>query len=190
MARVVVYDACVLHPAPLRDLLIRLARAGLVQARWSDAILDECFRSILRRRPELETALQRTRALMSAAVPDSLVVGYESLVETLTLPDADDRHVLAAAIRSGAEWIVTANLGDFPRELLAVHGVEAKHPDAFVLELITSAPAVVLAVVARQAADLQNPRRTLEDVLAMLEAIGLSMSVARLRELSTTVTDP
>ncbi len=80
-------------------------------------------------------------------------------------------HVLAAAIR-------------------AVHGVEAKYFDAFVLELIVSTLAVLPAVVARQAADLQNPRRNLDDVLAMLEAIGLSMSVARLRELSTTEIDP
>lgn len=70
MAPVVIYDACVLHPAPLRDLLIRLSRAGLVQARWTDEILDECFRSIVRRRPELEKPLKRTRELMIAAVPD------------------------------------------------------------------------------------------------------------------------
>jgi hypothetical protein len=71
-----------------------------------------------------------------------------------------------------------------------VHCVEAKYFDAFDPELIVSALAVVPAVVARQAADLQNPRCNLDDVLAMLEAIGLSMSVARLRELSTTAIDP
>jgi hypothetical protein len=75
MAQVVIYDACVLHPAPLRDLLIRLAQAGLVRARWTHTILDECFRSILRRRPELEVPLRRTRELMIAAVRDCLVRG-------------------------------------------------------------------------------------------------------------------
>jgi hypothetical protein len=69
MPAVVIYDACVLHPAPLRDLLVRLARAGLVRARWTDTILDECFRSILRRRPGLEEPLRRTRELLVAPYP-------------------------------------------------------------------------------------------------------------------------
>ena len=71
MAFVVIYDACVLYPAPLRDLLIRVARVGLVRARWSEEILDECFRSILEDRPDLApSALVRTRELMNKAVPD------------------------------------------------------------------------------------------------------------------------
>lgn len=183
MAAVVVYDACVLHPAPLRDLLIRLSRAGLVRARWTDAILDECFRSILRRRPELAAPLKRTRALMTAAVPDCLIDGYADLMDTFELPDPDDRHVLAAAIRAGAETIVTANLSDFPRDVLARYQVEAKHPDDFVVELVDSAPAVVLSVVARQAADLRTPPRSVDDVLDLLQSVGLPMTVARLREL-------
>lgn len=183
MARVVVYDACVLHPAPLRDLLIRIARAGLVRARWTDAIPDECFRSILRRRPELASPLERTRELMNAAVADCLITGYEDLVDTLELPDPDDRHVLAAAIRAGAETIVTANLADFPAGALARYQIEAKHPDEFVVELIDSAPAVVLGVIARQASDLRNPPRTVDDVLDMLQAVGLGMAVARVHEL-------
>ena len=124
---------------------------------------------------------------MIVAVPDSLVVGYEHLVDTLALPDVDDRHVLAAAIQAGADLIVTANLADFPPEVLSVHGVEAKHPDLFVLELVESAPALVLTVLVRQAADLQNPPRTRDDLLDMLEAIGLPLSVTRLRELSQKV---
>jgi predicted nucleic acid-binding protein len=137
MAFTVVYDACVLFPAPVRDLLIRVAHAGLVRARWSDAILDECFRSILASRPDLDaTILDRTRRLMNAAVADGLVTGYEPLVGALELPDPDDRHVLAAAIRSAAQVIVTSNLRDFPNCKLAPYGVEARHPDEFVLGLI------------------------------------------------------
>lgn len=108
MAFVVLYDACVLYPAPLRDLLIRLANTGIVRARWSEAILDECFRNIQEQRPELKPeALQRTRELMKKAVVDCMVTGFESLIDGLTLPDPDDRHVLAAAIRVGAQAIVT-----------------------------------------------------------------------------------
>ncbi len=100
MAFVVLYDACVLHPAPVRDLLIRLGRTGLVRARWSAPILDECFRSILERRPDLlPEALARSRQLMTEAIPDCIVSDFESLIEGLSLPDANDRHVLAAAIK-------------------------------------------------------------------------------------------
>jgi hypothetical protein len=91
--------------------------------------------------------------------------------------------VLAAAIRSGAETIVTANLTDFPRGSLERYQIEAKHPDDFVVALIDGAPAVVLAVVARQAADLRAPPRSVEDLLHVLQGVGLPMTVARLREL-------
>ena len=80
MAFVVIYDACVLYPAPLRDLLIRLAKSGIVRARWSSQILDECFRSILEQRPDLKPeALSRTRALMAEAVADCMVSGHEKI---------------------------------------------------------------------------------------------------------------
>ena len=88
MAFVVIYDACVLYPAPLRDLLIRVARTGVVRAQWSNLILDECFRNILANRHDLQpAALERTRELMNKAVADSLVTGFDHLVDGLNLPD-------------------------------------------------------------------------------------------------------
>src|SRR5690606_30445919 len=90
---VVVYDACVLYCAPVRDMLIRLANTGLVQARWSNLILDECFRSIQKNRPDLSSgALSRTRGLMIEAVRDCMVTDFEDLIDTFSLPDPDDRH--------------------------------------------------------------------------------------------------
>lgn len=113
----VVYDACVLYPAPLRDLLMHLAVTDLYRAKWSDAIHDEWTRNVLRDRPDLKAEqLQRTRNLMNAHVLDSLVAGFEPLIPDITLPDPDDRHVLAAAIHCGADIIVTFNLKDFPDE--------------------------------------------------------------------------
>src|SRR5450759_1201889 len=105
MTFVVIYDANVLYPSTLRDVLIRLAQTGLVQAKWTETILDE-------------TRLQRTRNLMNLAVRDAVVTGYEPLIGSLNLPDLDDRHVLAAAIRARAQIIVTFNLRDFPPEAL------------------------------------------------------------------------
>jgi len=126
---IAVYDACVLYPAPLRDLLLRLALADLFRVRWTDRIHEEWIRSVLAQRPDLlPEQLGRTRDLMDRAVPDCLVTGYEGLIDTLDLPDLDDRHVLAAAIRSQAGVIVTYNLRDFPSAVLMPHGVEAQHP--------------------------------------------------------------
>jgi hypothetical protein len=183
MAFVVVYDACVLYPASVRDLLIRLARTGMFRARWTERILDECFRNIVASRPELEGKLDRTRRLMQEAVPDAMVSGYEALAGTLTLPDEDDRHVLAAAIRSGAQVIVTSNLKDFPAGLLAPYDLEAQHPDAFVLHLLSLDAGAVSRAVAVQAASLKNPPMTRDELLDVLESRGLVQSVAELRKL-------
>lgn len=183
MGFVVVYDACVLYPAALRDLLVRLAASGLYQARWTARILDECFKSIVEARPELAGKLDRTRALMEAAIPAAMVTGYEPLVPTLTLPDEDDRHVLAAAIRCGAQVIVTTNLRDFPTEALAPWEVEAQHPDAFVLHLLSLDPGAVVRAVTAQAAGLKAPPVTVAELLSILEARGLVQAVGQLRRL-------
>ena len=141
MAFVVIYDACVLYPAALRDFLLRVARTGIVRARWSEQILDECFEAIVRERLDLKSeALERTRVLMRGAIPDCIVSGYENLIDGLSLPDPDDRHVLAAAVRSGAQTIVTFNLKDFPAATLDAFGVEARHPDDFLVNQIGLAP--------------------------------------------------
>ena len=120
---------------------------------------------------------------MTQAIPDCMVTGFEQLIGGLALPDADDRHVLAAAIKAGAQVIVTANLSDFPESTLASFNIEAKHPDDFVLDLIDLAPAKVALVVSEQAAALRNPPRTVEDILNTLQEQGLVQSVAKLREL-------
>jgi hypothetical protein len=184
MAFVVVYDACVLYPAPLRDLLLRVGRTGLVRARWSEAILDECFRSILEARPDLNAAsLERTRTLMNRAIADCTITSYEGLISGLSLPDPDDRHVLAAAIRAGAQMVVTFNLKDFPDETLAPYGLEAKHPDDFVIDQIGLAPGAIVNVIVEQAQALKNPTRTVSELLDTLRECGLVQSVAKLREL-------
>ena len=184
MAFCVVYDACVLYPAMLRDLLLRLAEAELVRARWSEEILDECVAAILKNRPDLTAeSLERTKALMATVVPDCLVLNYESLVSSLELPDPDDRHVLAAAIRCGAQAIVTFNKRDFPLEALAPFGIETKHPDDFVVETIDLAPAAVARIVDELQRALMNPPMSREGVWGALEKAGLVQSVARLREL-------
>jgi hypothetical protein len=88
--------------------------------------------------------LERTRQLMDKAAPDALVRGYEHLIPGLALPDPNDRHVLAAAIRAGASVIVTCNLPDFPPHVLGEFDIEAQHPDDFIVHLLDLAPGLVV----------------------------------------------
>jgi predicted nucleic acid-binding protein len=176
------YDACVLYPAPLRDLLMWLALTDLFRAKWTDRIHDEWIRAVLRERPELQASLERTRAMMNAHARDCLVTGYEPLIETLALPDPDDRHVLAAAITAHADLIVTKNLNDFPAERLAPFRIEACRPDAFVRSLLDLDEAAVLAAVAGHRAGLQNPPKSVEEYLDTLVTQELPETVAFLRQ--------
>ncbi len=185
---IALYDACVLYPAPLRDLLMHLALTDLFRAKWTDAIHEEWIRSVLQNRSDLTRAqLERTRDLMNAHVRDGLVVGYEDLVSTLTLPDPDDRHVLAAAIRGRANVIVTYNLSDFPAETLALYDIEAQHPDEFVKRLLSLSEGAVCAAVKRQREFLRKPPKSAEELLATLEQQALVQTVAHLRRLKDQI---
>lgn len=123
----------------------------------------------------------RTRELMITAVRNCRVTGYEPLVDSVTLPDPDDRHVLAAAIKAGAQVVVTINLKDFPPATLADWALEAKHPDAFVLDQIYLNRAAVYGSIQRIADSYTSPPRTIHDILSRLEDLGLVESVAALR---------
>ena len=182
MPLIAIYDACVLYPAPLRDLLMRLAIAEAVRAHWTETIHEEWMGSVLKDRPDLaREQLERTRSLMNAHVHDALVEGFEPLIPGLTLPDPDDRHVLAAAIRAGAGVIVTFNLKDFPTEALAPHGVRAQHPDEFVGHLLDDCRDLVCGAAKEQRASLKNPPKSVAEYLNTLERVGLPQTAARLR---------
>jgi predicted nucleic acid-binding protein len=115
-----ILDANVLYPAPMRDVLIEIAVTDLFKAKWSEDIHREWIDSLLRNEPHRDrAALERTRDLMNRAVRDCLVTGYEPLIQSIALPDADDRHVLAAAIVGRCDMIVTQNLKHFPEAALA-----------------------------------------------------------------------
>lgn len=178
----VIYDACVLYPAPLRDFLMRLAMTDLYRARWTDMIHDEWMHSVLKQRPDLKTEdLERTRSLMNAHVRDSLVTGFEYLIPAIQLPDADDRHVLAAAIQGGASLIVTFNLTDFPPEQLKPYNLTVQHPDDFILDLINLHAAQVCEAASLHRRSLRNPPKTPDEYLETLLRQGLPQTVDQLR---------
>ena len=131
--------------------------------------------------PDLADQMQRTRELMNEAIPDVRVAGYEHLIDGLQLPDPDDRHVLAAAIRANAQTIVTSNLKDFPAEALQPYDIEAQSPDEFVIHVLELAPALVVSIIENQARALKNPPTTPADLLDRLCAVGLPRAVAAIR---------
>lgn len=177
------YDACVLYPAPLRDFLMRLAMTDLFRARWTSQIHEEWINAVLKQRKDLKRKqLERTRNLMDAHVRDCLVSGYEPLIDGLDLPDPDDRHVLAAALRTRAHVIVTFNLKDFPADYLATFGIEAQHPDEFISHLIDLSPGAVCEAAKRQRAALVNPAKSVEEFLDALAKQSLPETVYRLGE--------
>jgi predicted nucleic acid-binding protein len=182
----VLFDASVLYAAPVRDLLLELALSDLFRAKWTERINDEWISHLLANRPDLTAAqLARTRALMHAHIRDCLVEDYEGLIDTLTLPDPDDRHVLAAAIKGHADVIVTCNLVDFPAATLARYGITARHPDAFLGDLLDRDRVEVCAAARHVRARLRQPPLDVTVYLATLERCGLSATAASLRAQST-----
>ena len=162
---------------------MHLALTGLFRAKWSADIHEEWISALLRNRPDLtRQKLERTRMLMDRHATDALVTGYQELIPSLQLPDPNDRHVLAAAICSRADVIVTFNTRDFPFERLAEFGIEAQHPDEFVLHLLDLALGVVATAAEDHRLSLKNPAKTVEEYLNALEARGLTRTVSVLRE--------
>lgn len=176
-----VYDACVLYPAPLRDFLMWLGLSGRFRARWSAQIHEEWKRNLLINRPDLpRDQVDRTSALMDLAIPDGLVSDYEVLIAGLHLPDPDDRHVLAAAIRCEASVIVTYNGRDFPKAALAPFGMEAQHPDLFIDQLFDQDAAAVVSAARKQRAQLKSPPMEVDRYLDALLRQGLVQTVKAL----------
>lgn len=164
---------------------MELAVAGLFRTKWTAEIHDEWIRNVLKNRSDLtEGQLHRTRDLMNAAVLDCLVEGYEELIPALKLPDPNDRHVLAAAIKSGADAIVTFNRRDFPKAVLENYDIELQHPDTFVQHQMGLDAAKVVIAAQRCRARLKNPPATVEEYLERLEAQSLPLTVTELRPYS------
>jgi predicted nucleic acid-binding protein len=177
-----VLDANVLYPNLVRDCLISLAVAGLYSARWTEQINDEWIRNLKSKRPELSDKVDKIKVLMNESVPDCLIDNYEAYIPTLTLPDAKDRHVLAAAIAGHADAIVTANLKDFPKDIIADYNIEAVHPDDFIMNQLELLPREALLTVKQVRARMKNPPICAADFILMIEKSGLPQTALHLRQ--------
>lgn len=180
-----VLDACVLHGSLHSDALMSLATAELFAAKWSERIEDEWMRSVKRSRPDLaDDKVQRRRDAMRAAVPDWEVAErvIAQLLPGLTLPDANDRHVLAAAIAGHADCIVTRNLKDFPEDVLADFGVEAIHPDRFIVCQWDLNPYQTISALKKMRARLRGPAMSSDEFADAFARVELTLVAERLRE--------
>lgn len=170
-------DASVLYPSLIRNILMHLASADLIAARWTHAIHEEWTRNLLVDRPDLTAErLQRTRRLMELALPDASVTGYEALIATLTLPDPGDRHVLAAAITAEADLIVTWNLKDFPADPVQAYGLTVMSPDDLVTRLLQEAPEATRTAVEALRLSLRRPPYTWAQLVERLRQVGLTQT--------------
>ena len=179
---VVILDANVLFPFRKRDALLRFGAVGLYRPRWTETILEEWRRSLLALKPDLADSVAAQVAAMHRAFPEALVTGHEVLMTGLSLPDPDDRHVLAAAIRAGAEQIVTENLKDFLANVLDPLGVEAVRADDFLaatFELYTSEAVAALCTMRRA---YRRPSMSPAAFVLDLQASGLPKLASVVRE--------
>ncbi len=179
----VIYDACIIYPFHLRNIVVQAAVDGLVDARWTDAIHDEWMRNLLANTPGLPAErLEVTKQLMDIALPEATIHGYEKHIETVDLPDPDDRHVAAAAIEAGASMIVTWNLRDFPVGELRKHGLVRQSPDAFLAGLYEQASDMLVGSLANARRNLSRSRVSTSDFIAILRDQRLAKLAARIEK--------
>lgn len=177
-----VLDACILYQATLRNLLMWMAVNDVYRAKWTEEIQNEWVKSLLENRPDLTAEkLARTRSLMNEHVRDSIVEGYEYLIDGLELPDPDDRHVLAAAIHGRADAIITANKKDFPEDKLEPYGIEVIGPDEFISFQFDIMQPVMAKAIREHRDSLNNPPMSNEEYLAGLERNGLVFTVYEIK---------
>jgi hypothetical protein len=182
--KVVILDANVLYPASLRSFLLYLAYNEIFQPKWTTQINDEWQRNLASKLPDLTVEkLQGITDTMNRAFPDALVTDFESIINSLTLPDARDRHVLAAAIKADGDYIITHNTKDFPQNVLAFYNLEAITPDKWVMRLLDQDFEGVIESLHMQVESLTNPPKTIEEVVSSFAKCGMKQTSAKLRSL-------
>ena len=178
---VVILDANVLFPFRVRDVLLTFAQEGLFRARFTNEIIDEWTRNLIRLKPHLEASVLAQEAALRFAFDDCFVTGHKPLIAGLTLPDKNDRHVLAAAIRCSAQIIVTENRKDFPAGVLGQYDIEALGADDMLTNTFDLFPQRGLQALRNVRARYRNPPMTASEFLLDLTRCGLSKLAAAAR---------
>lgn len=168
-----VLDTNVIYPLWIRDLLMWFAFYDLYTPKWSSNIFDEWIDVMMRKGIEHKEALKRAQR-MNEAFPDALVLNYQPLIESISLPDLKDRHVLAAAIKTNADLIITNNLKDFPDDYLCSFGIKAKAPDDFLTDIIDLNHDISVQAFRKMVLGKKNPPFNEYEVLDILRNNGLT----------------
>ncbi|WP_297586059.1 PIN domain-containing protein [Roseibium sp.] len=178
----VVLDANVIYPNRMRDILLTLVHHGLFRAVWTDEIMEEWSRNVLANHATTQDKIDRTIAIMKSAFEANWIDHHRPLIEGIEgLPDADDRHVVAAAIAANAQQIVTNNIKDFPADVLEEHELEAIDPDTFLVGQFELNPPLAIKAVRTVRQRYGNPSMTRSEFLTDLTAKGMPKFAARLR---------
>jgi predicted nucleic acid-binding protein len=178
---VVLLDANVLFPFRVRDVLLTFAHEGLFRARFTDDILDEWTRNLIRLKPHLETSVRQQEAMIREVFDECFVTGYGPIIPSLDLPDLGDRHVLAAAIRASAQVIVTENRRDFPAAVLEEYGIETLGADDMLVSTYQLFPSEAARALSRVRKRYRTPPMTASEFLFDLTKSGLPKLAATLR---------
>ena len=178
-----VLDANVLYPVVIRDFLMRLSTNEVYTPKWTQKLMDE-FSSIFKKKglSYPEDKIRRQVELMNIANPEAMVEKYESLLPAIKLPDENDRHVVAAAIKSNSNVIVTYNLKDFPSEYLDSLGLEAIDPDNFIADMIDLTPDKCCDAFKKTVYSKRNPPYTEEEYLDIFRNVGLIQTADELEK--------
>lgn len=177
-----VLDTNVIYPIDIRDLLFWFAFYDLYTPKWSQHIFDEWVDVMKRKGVSVEEIEKRT-SNANKAFPDALVENYEPLIDALKLPDIKDRHVLAAAIKTNANVIVTNNLKHFPAEYLTTYGLSAKSADDFITDIIDLNQERAVQAFMKLVQNKRNPDLDIFEVLDRYRSIGLTDSANYLHSL-------
>jgi predicted nucleic acid-binding protein len=170
---IAVLDTNVIYPVIIRDLLFWFAYYELYTPKWSDNIFDE-WRRVMTEKGVSEAEANTRIEKANLAFPDALVKNYKALISNLELPDEDDRHILAAAIKTNANIIVTNNIKDFPDAYLQSLGLSAKTADDFLTDIIDLNQEQAIAAFKEMVLNKKSPKIDEFGVLNQLRNAGLN----------------
>lgn len=170
---VVILDANVLYPFRIRDVLLTFAHEGLFRARFTEEIMYEWTKNLVQQKPELEESVISQARMIRQTFDECFVTGHMSLIDGLEMPDKDDRHVLAAAIRCSAQVIVTENRRDFPPDLLEEYDIEVLGADDMLVSTYELFPVEAARALGRVRRRYKNPSMTVSEFLLDLTRAGL-----------------
>lgn len=177
-------DTNVIYPIDIRDILLWFAHFGLFIPKWTDDIFDEWKRLMTKKGVPVSQIKKRIQNI-EVAFPEAKVFGYRSIISSLNLPDALDRHVLAAAIVSNCDSIITNNLKDFPKDVLLKFDIEPISPDAFIFNQLTIYPETSMSAIKKLVAVKKTPPRSLDETITRYKRIRLFKTAEKLRRMTT-----